>query len=365
MAMKPDFSKNTIRTVASRAAYLCSNPDCRKITVGPNSNPEKSTLVGEAAHIFGARRNSKRYKSSMTDATRSEITNAIWLCRNCHKLIDSDELRYSGELLFKWRELHERYVFSELSNETDKLLAEKNYSQLLEFETYPSIIKRIIIDRPVGWEWRLSSELMRYMNQPSFQKMRDLRDGLYTKPQQKVNDDEVIEWIQDRLSDYQQVVGPLSGLMNRLTTSWGAPGEEGDVKEIHHTIILINEFLQQIIIHEESIHFVRVSENYQNLVNMLKNLLSSQAEKLKTIPSFIDEAVELISEIDDLGIKPKDEVRIVKKSINFDAPENWTKNFNKELKRIQKSSYKKEQENGGCLLVILVISTPIFLWFLF
>jgi hypothetical protein len=63
--MPPDFSKKTVDTLAKRAGFICSNPDCRVSTVGPNSNPEKSTMIGEAAHILGARPNSKRYSSSV------------------------------------------------------------------------------------------------------------------------------------------------------------------------------------------------------------------------------------------------------------------------------------------------------------
>ncbi|QSW88265.1 MULTISPECIES: hypothetical protein [Flavobacterium] len=45
--MNPDFNKTTIDTLAKRAGYKCSNPDCRVNTIGPNSDPEKSTKIGE------------------------------------------------------------------------------------------------------------------------------------------------------------------------------------------------------------------------------------------------------------------------------------------------------------------------------
>ncbi len=69
----PDFSKKTIDILSKRAAFICSNPDCRASTVGPNSDPNKSTLIGEAAHIFGARPKSKRYKLEMTDDLPPEL----------------------------------------------------------------------------------------------------------------------------------------------------------------------------------------------------------------------------------------------------------------------------------------------------
>ncbi len=97
--MPPDFNRKTVDTLARRAAFKCSNPGCRVSTVGPNSDLEKSTLIGEAAHIFGARPNSKRYRLNMTDAARAEITNSIWLCRNCHKLIDTDDQKYTSDIL--------------------------------------------------------------------------------------------------------------------------------------------------------------------------------------------------------------------------------------------------------------------------
>ena len=75
--MPPELCKKTIDILAKRAAFKCSNPDCRVGTVGPNRDPLKSTVIGEAAHIFGARPKAKRYLSHMTDVARAEITNAI------------------------------------------------------------------------------------------------------------------------------------------------------------------------------------------------------------------------------------------------------------------------------------------------
>lgn len=98
--MIPDFSPKTIDTLAKRAGYLCSNPDCRARTVGPNSEPDKATIIGEAAHIYGARPGAVRFNPKMTDVARAEITNGIWLCRNCHKIIDRDPDDHPFDLLF-------------------------------------------------------------------------------------------------------------------------------------------------------------------------------------------------------------------------------------------------------------------------
>ena len=148
--MSPDFSKKTIEILSRRAALLCSNPDCRVLAVGPNPDPEKITVIGEAAHIFGARPNAKRYVESMTDVIRASITNGIWLCRNCHKLVDTESERYSSDILFLWREEHEKYIQAKLGNKTDGLVFEKKNDELLPFKDYPPLIRRIVFDKPDG-----------------------------------------------------------------------------------------------------------------------------------------------------------------------------------------------------------------------
>ena len=51
---RDDFSQNTIEILAKRVTYICSNPDCRKMTVGPNLDKKKATNIGVAAHIKAA-----------------------------------------------------------------------------------------------------------------------------------------------------------------------------------------------------------------------------------------------------------------------------------------------------------------------
>ena len=189
--MSPDFSRKTVDTIAKRAAFKCSNPDCRVSTIGPNSDPEQSTVIGEAAHICGARPNSKRYEASMTDTARAEITNAIWLCRNCHKLIDTDEVRFSSFVLFAWREQHEKYILEDLKSATDRIRFEEEVATLRLFKECPPIVRRIVIDKPEGWEWRLTAELMRHFNRPLFQRIRDIRGGLRVRSQRHVREEDV------------------------------------------------------------------------------------------------------------------------------------------------------------------------------
>jgi len=63
--------------------------------------------IGVAAHITAASPGFCRYDPTLTSDERSSISNGIWLCQSCAKLIDSDESEYTIEKLRKWKSIAE------------------------------------------------------------------------------------------------------------------------------------------------------------------------------------------------------------------------------------------------------------------
>jgi len=114
MANDDRFKQAVVTTLAKRAANRCSNPNCNAITSGPADEPGSSVNVGEAAHIYGANPGSARFSENMTSPERSAISNAIWLCATCHKLVDDDPSKYPAGLLFEWQRDHERTISSQV-----------------------------------------------------------------------------------------------------------------------------------------------------------------------------------------------------------------------------------------------------------
>jgi hypothetical protein len=102
--VRDNFSAKTIRTLADRVGYLCSNPDCRRPTSGPALAEDKAVNVGVAAHITAASPGGPRYDESLPQEERRSASNAIWLCHICAKLIDSDIPRFPTDLLRKWKQ---------------------------------------------------------------------------------------------------------------------------------------------------------------------------------------------------------------------------------------------------------------------
>ena len=128
---RDNFNISTVRILAERVGYLCSNPGCRIHTIGPNKQTDKSTKIGKAAHITAASINGPRFDKTLTPAQRSHIENGIWLCSNCSDLIDKDEDRFPTLLLNKWKIDAEDEMLLKLKGLDKK---DENFSPFLEVD---------------------------------------------------------------------------------------------------------------------------------------------------------------------------------------------------------------------------------------
>lgn len=348
--MKPDFSKKTVDTVAKRAGYRCSNPDCGVATVGPNLSVDKATVIGEAAHISGARLGSPRYDESKTDTARSTITNSIWLCRNCHKMIDSDADRYSAELLYIWRERHEQKILGELGSETDRIQAEIDSEEVSQFSEYPAIIRRIVLDKPEGWEFLLTAELFRYLTKDDFRKLQDLQNGMYNTVGDYIHDDQLLNWLTVRIREMSTMVEPATKLLERLTNSWGQPGEAGDIDEIHHTCLLLERWIHQIVEYEERLYATIVSDDYQECKDVVSGILGSQALKLATIPETLHSTLEQALEHSE---SDSDETLVITHQIVFELPDGWSRRAEHIVNSLEKGIPPDTQNDSTSLFGII------------
>lgn len=109
-----EFSAPTRDVLAKRVGVRCSNPSCRKLTTGPRSDTSRIINIGVAAHITAAAPGGKRFDISLSSAERSSEANGIWLCQNCAKLVDNDEVRYTVALLRAWKHGAEGSALAEI-----------------------------------------------------------------------------------------------------------------------------------------------------------------------------------------------------------------------------------------------------------
>ena len=121
MSNRDDFAKLTIDILAKRVGYFCSNPKCKKPTSGPNSNEQKHTSIGVAAHISAAAPGGPRYDAEISAGERKHISNGVWLCNNCATLIDKDAESYPSEQLRVWKYQAELDMKNAISSQSNAL----------------------------------------------------------------------------------------------------------------------------------------------------------------------------------------------------------------------------------------------------
>lgn len=112
-----DFSPKIREVICKRAQYICSNPDCRAMTLAPSdANADKVISTGKASHISAAAPKGPRFDSSLTSEQRSSAENGLFLCSVCADMIDKNGgIDYSTELLKKWKAEHEVWVRNNLN----------------------------------------------------------------------------------------------------------------------------------------------------------------------------------------------------------------------------------------------------------
>lgn len=318
------FSKNVVDNISRRSANICSNPDCCAITSGPAEDDDRSINVGEAAHIYGANPGSARYDCQMSSAERSAITNAIWLCRNCHKIIDADPNQYPSSLLFEWRKEHEDDVSKRIGKTGDRLRRKIIDAELESFSKTTYLARQIVIDRPIFWEYRLTAELLRHFLDPIMFRARALEFGLYVKSYNRVRRDDAAGWFQDRIGEIGSLCPAISSIANsEFSEAWGAPGVAGSPDHILRTCELFAEACQQLLLWEETVRFSSFPGEFNDLKGLFTGLGLRILNKIYIIPREISE------------IFNKDDVTGSHEiSFQIDLPEYWSDRVENEIRKL-------------------------------
>ena len=228
------FSETTERTLAQRAGHLCSNPFCKAKTTGPHDDKDKTVSLGEAAYIRGANPGSARYVAAMLPEERRVITNGIWLCRNCAKLIDEDPIVYSVERLFKWKREHESTIYKELHGYTATGDLKKEIESLFSAESAAAL--QLALDQPDYWEYLLTAELLRSKVDTIRRRLSDLDRGLAFKPHTFREGLELVHWLQARMVDLESIGNMQNAAIKKMNKAWGEPVVPGDPLKIKDAV---------------------------------------------------------------------------------------------------------------------------------
>ncbi len=124
---RDEFPQSVKDTLGRRVGYLCSR--CYISTLGPTTDPHRSSNTGVAAHITAAASGGPRYDANLTPEERKAATNGIWCCAICGKLVDDDDSRFTET------ELREIKAIAEHAADVRRDLAQRHASELINAES--------------------------------------------------------------------------------------------------------------------------------------------------------------------------------------------------------------------------------------
>lgn len=285
--MIPDFSQKDIDILARRSALRCSNPDCDKLTNGPNVEAAKYTNIGEAAHIYGKRPDAARYRKEMSDQERGTISNGIWLCRDCHGLIDKDPQRFPPTLLLAWKDTHETKIVRELGKPGERIRLEIETQEMEAFKKIPPFARQIIKDKPDYWEFMLTAELLEHYLHPVMQRASDLQRGLYAKPLVIVPPEMVVTWLSAKTNELTDSISALTNLFAAITECWGEPGVTGDADKIVHCCDLFGRCAERFVALADEATFTKVPDGFEGIERSIAGAALHPVKKFPELYTFI------------------------------------------------------------------------------
>lgn len=320
------FSPDTVQTLGRRAALLCSNPDCGVLTTGPTAEANGATNIGEAAHIYGRTERSARFNAALSLAELADITNGIWLCRNCHKAADNDAARFPSDLLFEWRRRHEASVLARIGKPGDQVRERLDQERLLPFSSVSNLARQIVLDRPKLWEYKLALELLRSEFAPVINRWKRLERGMYVQKSLILDTDKVLDWFGAQNDDLSRTVQSIPPLLQALTDSFGPPGTPGNDREILEVCRLLVATAQRLLEWEEDVRFVRVPEKYRELIAALQG---GAGQVLQDVFGIEAGLARIVGAENPTGLH---EINIVLK-----LPDGWAKRITKATKKLNGS----------------------------
>lgn len=279
-ARKSDFTEKTKLLLRARVNNRCSKPDCRKITVAAHQeHPEKTTSIGEAAHIYAAEPEGPRYNSNMTDNERKSIDNGIWLCSEHHKIIDREPKTYTVKMLNEWKIQTEEYIRKQLGKNPETYTNANEES--LTDEWFDNQVKGEIADLGVRYSKTLNVEIDEIAN--SFDAL--LRSEKY-KGVIFNSFDKIYKILKDFKFDFKKynleedtLIIAIDSLLDQLKISWSDILSE-EIKKIPFSSIAEN--LEKIGSNVEKLLQTNSKNyNYLNRNNILN--LRSHIEDLRSV----------------------------------------------------------------------------------
>ena len=110
MAMRGSIRAKELVLLWTRAAGMCSHPDCKTRLVLEASGKDEIAKIGQAAHIVAAMPGGPRGDAEAARREVNRYENLILLCPTHHAMVDKQPATHTVDRLMTWKAEHEAWV---------------------------------------------------------------------------------------------------------------------------------------------------------------------------------------------------------------------------------------------------------------
>jgi hypothetical protein len=316
---RDDFSQPVKTLLAKRAGYLCSNPLCRVLTMGPSlESTSDVACVGIAAHIVGASLEGPRFDASMTNEQRSSIDNGIWLCATHATLIDRDLARFTMQVLHGWKTQHETYVLANLGESQPH-----HATARLDGKPISDEAARIAGGRATNWPNRLFAQLIRDEIKSSAGRARDLYYRIALGKVRVLEPDELFSASVEAMSIFQHLLGELERLLGTAAAD-GVRQEDPDL--IGYAATRFGDIYRRTL--DWGLEWIHTRCAWAETHQLLKMLPMLMSDVLRSLERFSD---DIDTALDDAQLLPNQSRTI---TLSTAVPQELADEINREYARL-------------------------------
>jgi hypothetical protein len=105
-----------LKLLYMKSGGICAFRACGRGLIEPGTTADEEAILGEVAHIVADSRQGPRGSEPLTEKDRGKYKNLILLCREHHKIIDSQPHTYSVAVLRQMKSDHEARVSNALGH---------------------------------------------------------------------------------------------------------------------------------------------------------------------------------------------------------------------------------------------------------
>lgn len=174
-------------------------------------------------------------------------------------------------------------------------------------------VKKIAIEKPIGWEYLLASELLKSRMIDINRSYEELEKGLVFQKTKSYSLADFMQWCANSVNDLIKLITIFEKSFDELLKSFGAPGVSGNITEIKSAINKINSTCKELLAWEYDFQSVDPPDEMAELLELMKGWTKEHIEVINSFPVLTEKALN----------SNNNEDRIIK--LSFSAPSNLNK----------------------------------------